>query len=167
MQVLLYFLLTLHILTCLLIVLVVLMQRPRSEGLGAAFGGGMTENIFGAQTTHVLAKFTTWLGGIFFLLTLALAMVYARINSNETAIQRQLLEAPAPVETSATPAPTAAPEPAPQAAESASGESAPSNPEPGTVAPTDPIVQPAAPEAPAASTDSEAPAWEPVPAENN
>jgi protein translocase, SecG subunit len=167
MQVLLYFLLTLHILTCLLIVLVVLMQRPRSEGLGAAFGGGMTENIFGAQTTHVLAKFTTWLGGIFFLLTLALAMVYARINSNETAIQRQLLEAPAPVETSATPAPTAAPEPAPQAAEPASGESAPSNPEPGTVAPTDPIVQPAAPEAPAASTDSEAPAWEPVPAENN
>jgi len=37
--------------------LVILMQRPKSEGLGAAFGGGVTENIFGAQTTNVLVKF--------------------------------------------------------------------------------------------------------------
>lgn len=113
MQILLYFLLTLHVLTCLLIVLVVLMQRPRSEGLGAAFGGGMTENIFGAQTTHVLAKFTTWLGGFFFLVTLALAMVYARINSSESAVERQIIEssqpgAPAPDATAESAAPPAA-----------------------------------------------------------
>ena len=31
--------------------LVILMQRPKSEGLGAAFGGAVTENLFGAQTT--------------------------------------------------------------------------------------------------------------------
>ena len=56
-------LIAIHLIVCVLIVLVVLMQRPRSEGLGAAFGGGMTENLFGAQTTHVLAKLTTWLAG--------------------------------------------------------------------------------------------------------
>src|SRR6266550_2945742 len=45
------------VLVALLMVLVILMQRPKSEGLGAAFGGGVTENIFGAQTTNVLVKF--------------------------------------------------------------------------------------------------------------
>ena len=47
----------------LLMMLVILMQRPKSEGLGAAFGGGVTENIFGAQTTNVLTKITGWLAG--------------------------------------------------------------------------------------------------------
>ena len=59
-------LLALHVLVSLLIVLVVLMQRPKNEGLGAAFGGGMTDNLFGAQTTNVLQKFTRLLGGTFF-----------------------------------------------------------------------------------------------------
>ena len=50
-------LLTLHIIVCLLLVLVVLMQLPRSEGLGAAFGGATAENIFGAQTTQRAKKY--------------------------------------------------------------------------------------------------------------
>ena len=63
------------VLVALLMVLVILMQRPKSEGLGAAFGGAVTENIFGAQTTNVLVKFTAWLAGIFFALSLALLAV--------------------------------------------------------------------------------------------
>src|SRR5256714_520886 len=65
------------VLVALLMVLVILMQRPKSEGLGAAFGGAVTENIFGAQTTNVLVKFTTWLAGIFFALTFGLSVLYA------------------------------------------------------------------------------------------
>src|ERR1043166_8494164 len=68
-------LLVLFVLVSVLMVLVILMQRPKSEGLGAAFGGGVTENIFGAQTTNVLVKFTTWLAGIFFALTFALSIL--------------------------------------------------------------------------------------------
>jgi hypothetical protein len=41
--------LVLFVLVAALMVLVILMQRPKSEGLGAAFGGGVTENIFGAH----------------------------------------------------------------------------------------------------------------------
>ncbi len=63
--------LALFVLVSLVMVLVILMQRPKSEGLGAAFGGAVTDNIFGAQTTNVLVKFTTWLAGIFFALTFA------------------------------------------------------------------------------------------------
>ncbi len=58
--------LAVFVLVALLMVLVILMQRPKSEGLGAAFGGAVTENIFGAQTTNVLVKFTAWLASIFF-----------------------------------------------------------------------------------------------------
>ena len=41
-------LLVIHVILCLLIAVAVLMQRPKNEGLGAAFGGGMTESLFGA-----------------------------------------------------------------------------------------------------------------------
>jgi preprotein translocase subunit SecG len=110
MHILLYFLLTLHVLVCLLMVLVVLMQRPRSEGLGAAFGSGMTENIFGAQTTHVLAKFTTWLGIAFFVLTLGLAMTYSHLYSSQTPLNKELMSMPEPTAAAAaTPAASAAP----------------------------------------------------------
>src|SRR5512140_2930553 len=78
MNLLINLLLGFFVLVSLLMVLVILMQRPKSEGLGAAFGGGVTENIFGAQTTNVLVKFTTWLAGIFFALTFALSVLYAQ-----------------------------------------------------------------------------------------
>src|SRR2546429_8291610 len=77
MQILINFLLAIYVLVALLMLLVILMQRPKSEGLGAAFGGGVTENIFGAQTTNGLVKFTTWLAGIFFALTFGLSVLYA------------------------------------------------------------------------------------------
>ena len=50
-----------NILVCLLLIFVVLLQRPKNEGLGAAFGGDTASNIFGAQTTNVLANITRWL----------------------------------------------------------------------------------------------------------
>ena len=64
MQILLNFVLVIFVLVALLMIFVILMQRPKSEGLGAAFGGGVTENIFGAQTTNVLTKITGWLAGL-------------------------------------------------------------------------------------------------------
>jgi preprotein translocase subunit SecG len=99
-------LLVLHVVVCLLLVLVVLMQLPRSEGLGAAFGGAVTENIFGAQTTHVLARFTVWLGVAFFAITLLLAIAYSRRDVGRSGIQRELLNSAAPA---ASPAPTSSP----------------------------------------------------------
>ncbi len=89
-------LIAVHLIVCVLIVLVVLMQRPRSEGLGAAFGGGMTENLFGAQTTHVLAKLTTWLATAFFAITLLLSILTSKSAGAKTAIQETLLSAPVP-----------------------------------------------------------------------
>jgi len=106
MQILINFLLAIYVLVALLMMLVILMQRPKSEGLGAAFGGGVTENIFGAQTTNVLVKFTGWLAGIFFILTFGLSILYAHKTSGDTGLRRELMKQ----ETGAavSPAPTAA-----------------------------------------------------------
>src|ERR1043166_7840830 len=99
-------LLALFVLISVLMVLVILMQRPKSEGLGAAFGGGVTENIFGAQTTNVLVKFTTWLAGIFFVLTFALSILNAHKSTAGSAFRRELMKNQAAPPTS--PAPGAA-----------------------------------------------------------
>ena len=69
---------TLLVITCLLIVLLVLMQRPKQEGLGAAFGAGVTDQIWGSQTTNVLQKGTVYLGVMFFVLSITLCVLEAR-----------------------------------------------------------------------------------------
>jgi preprotein translocase subunit SecG len=108
MSILINVLLTIWSIVALLMVLVVLMQRPKSEGLGAAFGGAVTENIFGAQTTNVLVKFTGWLAGIFFVLTFSLSILYAKKTSGDSALRRELLKQQTGAATT-SPSPSAAP----------------------------------------------------------
>src|SRR5947207_6321013 len=90
MSILIAVLLGLWVLLALLMVLVILMQRPKSEGLGAAFGGAMTENLFGAQTTNVLVKFTAWLAGFFFFITFLLSVLYAHQSMGGSSLSREL-----------------------------------------------------------------------------
>jgi protein translocase SecG subunit len=125
MSIILSILIAIHVVVCALMILVVLMQRPRSEGLGSAFGGGITDNVFGSQTTNVLAKFTTWMGIAFFAITLLLSILTAKANSGKTAVQKKLLSEPVPAAVS-TPTPAA-----------------PSTPEATPTASATPVTQPA------------------------
>jgi len=122
--------LVLFVLVAALMVLVILMQRPKSEGLGAAFGAGVTENIFGAQTTNVLVKFTTWLAGIFFALTFALSVLYAHHSVASSAFRRELMKtqgapqtSPARVKPQSSPASSPGASPIATPAQSSSGAS--------------------------------------------
>src|ERR1700759_4492948 len=109
MSILITALLSVWTLVALLMILVILMQRPKSEGLGAAFGGGFTENIFGAGTTDVLQKFTTWMADAFFLLTVVLIFLYAHQGGGSTtATQKKLLKSTAPAAAATSPAAAAA-----------------------------------------------------------
>jgi len=108
MAILINILLVLNLIIGLLLILVTLMQRPKQEGLGAAFGGGMTENMFGAQTTNVLAKATRWLGGLFLGISLLISSLYARQVNTKSSIQEELLKAPQPTAPAASPEATAA-----------------------------------------------------------
>lgn len=151
MAILLNILLGLYLFVAVLMILVILMQRPKSEGLGAAFGGGVTENIFGAQTTNVLTKITSWLAAVFFILTFVLSILYAQKGNTQSGLGRDLRKdlPPAPV-VSPTPSPNpatagnASPTPVPSA--SAAGS-------PGTVASPTPTssVTPAGSASPSAA----------------
>ena len=70
-----------HVVVSLLLILVILMQRPKQEGLGAAFGAGMTDAAFGAKTTDVLQKGTVYLGTLFFIFSLVLAILMGKRNA--------------------------------------------------------------------------------------
>ena len=85
----------------LLIILVVMMQRPKQEGLGAAFGGGMTDQLLGAGTTSFLQKATVILGILFFVLSLILGILVGRSNKalgldTKTPVATEEAAAPAP-----------------------------------------------------------------------
>lgn len=115
MAILLNVVLVIYVLVALLMIFVILMQRPKSEGLGAAFGGGVTENIFGAQTTNVLTKITGWLAGIFFALTFILSILYAHRTNTGSGLRRELQRsAPAAVMPVASPGAANSENPAPQ-----------------------------------------------------
>ncbi len=92
-----------------LLVLAILMQRSKQDGLGAAFGGGLTETVFGAQTSAVLVKFTTWLTAIFFLLAIVLAYLTSHASKESTLHKRLLQADPAAATAPATSAAPATP----------------------------------------------------------
>jgi preprotein translocase subunit SecG len=92
MSILINVVLAIYLLVALLMVFVILMQRPKSEGLGAAFGGGMTDNLFGAQTTNVLTKVTAWLAALFFVLTFTLSLLYASRTGASNELRRELMK---------------------------------------------------------------------------
>ena len=180
-------LLVIHVLVSLLIILLVLMQRPKNEGLGAAFGGGATDQLFGAQTTNVLQLITRWLGGLFFGLTMLLSILYVKQGGGRSPIQEKLT-APTVIPAPPTPPPAADGKepvlelPAPGKAEEAvtlpvqAPQSAPGAekmpekpaPAPGAETPAAPVppVPPPAENKPAENkSDAPAPAPEPKPAE--
>lgn len=73
-------LLVIFVIVCLLMTFLIMMQRPKQEGLGAAFGAAVTDQVFGARTTNVLQRATVYLGSMFFFLALALAVLIGMKN---------------------------------------------------------------------------------------
>jgi preprotein translocase subunit SecG len=126
MAILLNIVLGIYVLVALLMVFVILMQRPKSEGLGAAFGGGVTDNLFGAQTTNVLTKITGWLAGIFFALTFLLSILYAQRTNAGGGLRKELMRsAPAAAVPAISPGAANSENPAPPAAPAQDAVTAP------------------------------------------
>jgi preprotein translocase subunit SecG len=71
----------------LFLILVVLMQKSKDGGMGAALGGGAAEAAFGADTSNVLSRATRWGAIAFFLLAfvLYLGRIYERNHARDAA----------------------------------------------------------------------------------
>ena len=137
--------LTLHIIVCVLLVILILLQSGK-EGMGVIFGGGNT-SVFGSSGAGgILAKLTTLMAIIFVITSLSYTYVTSARPSNESTILNVKIEepeAPAEARKDATAAPEAA---APKAAA------------PDAAAPQAPVQQEKAPAAPAgAPANADAP----------
>jgi preprotein translocase subunit SecG len=100
------FLLVVHMLSAVGIVVFVLLQQGKGADMGAAFGSGASQTLFGARgSATFLSRTTAVLAAIFFATSLALAVVYSR-QSGERA--RSITDEAVPAETA--PAVPAAPE---------------------------------------------------------
>ena len=158
MSILIGFLYVIEVIVCLLLGLVVMLQKPKEGGLGGAIAGGMGEAVFGADASNVLIKVTIWLGAIFLVNTLALARFTSTVHAKTlmgdepAAQQQQIPDQPAPaIPAPAVPAAPAAPAAAP--AKPAAPVAAPAKP----AAPVAPAAKPAAPAKPTAPAKPAAP----------
>lgn len=70
-----YLLLTLEVVTSLLLIGCILIQKTKSQGMGLAFGGGMGETLFGSQVGNVLTRVTVVLAIVFLVNTTVLALL--------------------------------------------------------------------------------------------
>ena len=113
-----------EVVICILLAMVVMLQKPKEGGLGGAIGGGMLEASLGADAGNVLIKTTAILGTIFLVNTLVLARLTSTVHShslmaNEAEAAPAAQEAPElPMSAPELPVPAApeAPElPAPEA----------------------------------------------------
>jgi preprotein translocase subunit SecG len=65
-----------HVCVCLFLMLVVLLQQGKGGGMGAAFGGGATQQVFGGRGAgNLLTRATAICAGIFMLTSVSLAYV--------------------------------------------------------------------------------------------
>ncbi len=156
------FLYVVEVVACLLLGLVVMLQKPKEGGLGG-LAGGMGEAVFGADAGNVLIKVTIWLGAIFLANTLVLARLTSKANSKSLMAGEK-----APVPVQQMPAlPPAAPAPAPAAAPAAKPAPAPAPAAAPAAKPAPapaPAAAPAAKPAPAKPAPAPAPAAKPAPA---
>src|SRR5262245_33333434 len=122
-----YLVLTLHVIACLFLIAVVLLQQGKGQDLASAFGGGGTQAAYGPRRAATLpSRATTLLAGLFMVTSFSLSILKHR---ESTILDR----VPAPA--AAKPSPSASPLPlTPASIPSAppAGESAPSTAAPGT-----------------------------------
>ena len=72
-----------HVLVCLFLLVVVLMQQGKGGGLQAAFGGSGSDAAFGARSSAtVLTRATTVLGALFMVGSMTLAIMGQRGESS-------------------------------------------------------------------------------------
>jgi preprotein translocase subunit SecG len=110
-----------HVMACLFLIAVVLLQQGKGQDLASAFGGGGTQTAFGPRgSATVLSRATTILAGLFVVTSLALSIVRPKTSG----VLDQVPEAVA----SPSPAKTAAPVTTPAAPQSSLPAEAPATP---------------------------------------
>ncbi len=101
----------LHVLVCVFLIAVVLLQSGKSADIAAAFGGMGSQTAFGTRTAAtVLSKATTWAAIVFMLTSITLSVFASRRGSSTGSVLEGTKSAP----TKTVPAPPPVQKPAPE-----------------------------------------------------
>jgi preprotein translocase subunit SecG len=89
-----YLVITVHILVCFFIIIVVLLQSGKSGDIPAAFGGQGSQTAFGPRgAASALSKATTW-SAVAFMITSITLSVYASRRSGPASVLQGLKSQP-------------------------------------------------------------------------
>jgi preprotein translocase subunit SecG len=92
-------LIILHVAVCVALIMIVLLQTGKGADMGAAFGGGSSQTLFGSTgASTFLSKATTAAAVIFMLTSLALAYISSHRTGDSI-----MTDSPVPVEQPASP----------------------------------------------------------------
>jgi preprotein translocase subunit SecG len=88
MQILLYFVIAVHIIVCCFLIFVILLQQGRSADLAGAFGGQGSQTAFGPRAAaNALTRATTWAAVVFMLTSIFLTVLYARSSGSHSVLE--------------------------------------------------------------------------------
>ena len=117
-----FILLSIHILVCISLIGIVLIQGGKGAEVGAAFGAGASNTIFGASGGQsFIGKMTAGAAVIFMLTSLALAIFWGQPGSTSV-MPEQVAPASAPATMPSQSIPPAAPAAPPAAPPAADGK---------------------------------------------
>ena len=89
-------LLVIHLIVTVAIIILVLLQQGKGSDMGAAFGGGSSQSLFGARgSANFLSRTTSILVTVFFLSSLTLAYLYTRQSESTSVTTSSVTDAPA------------------------------------------------------------------------
>lgn len=75
------FILFIHVIICVVLLTLVLIQRGKGSDIGASFGAGASNTVFGAAgSTSFLVKLTGLFGILFFATSLALGVMASKME---------------------------------------------------------------------------------------
>lgn len=87
----------LHVVVCLFLIGVVLIQQGKSADLAGAFGGAGSQTAFGPRgASNLLTRLTTWSAVIFMLTSIALTVALARSSGNKSVLSGAATHSTAP-----------------------------------------------------------------------
>lgn len=108
-------LIIIHVVVCVALIMIVLLQTGKGADMGAAFGGGSSQTLFGSTgASTFLGKLTTVAAIIFMITSLGLAYYSSRQTQGSI-----MTDSPPPIEEQAQPQSGAAPAPQSQPQEKA------------------------------------------------
>jgi preprotein translocase subunit SecG len=82
-----YLLVFVHVVVCLFLIGVVLLQQGKSADLAGAFGGQGSQTAFGPRgAANLLTKLTTWAAVLFMLLSIALTILLSRASGDHSVL---------------------------------------------------------------------------------